>query len=449
MADRFPLIVNSVSQKIEELVSGDNLDLSGNNIVISGDTGSGKYLTSNGSVVSWGSPGDVYLNASQTLTNKTFDSCVISGSVNTLSNIPNTALVNSGITVNGSTIALGGTVTTPDNNTTYSVSAVDGSSGARKVLRLTSGGNAGAGVDDDITLVAGTNMTISRAGDELTFASSYVDTDTITTLQSATGGVAQTGAMVIAAGGSSTVSQDAATRTITISSTYVDTITRLRATTGQVYAPADFTFLDGGATTVSQGVDGNGDPTITYSSVDTITRLKGGAAGSFVTGDTTITGGTNVTVSQAGNTISVASVDTDTVTRLATGANALGAGDFRFAGSGASNVSQSTAGGVTTITVTSQNDDTGASLTASSGIVLTSNDFRLKNAGTFSGNTVLKWDSGNNQFTDGILTDNGSTVTVNGDLVVEGTQTILNTSTLQVEDNNICLLYTSPSPRDS
>ena len=437
MADRFPLIVNSVSQKIEELVSGDNLDLTGNNIVISGDTGSGKYLTSNGTVVSWGSPGDVYLNASQTLTNKTFDSCVLSGSNNTLSNIPNTALVNSGITVNGSTIALGGTVTTPDNNTTYSVSTVDGSSAARKILRLTSGGNFGAGVDDDITLVAGTNMTISRAGDELTFASSYVDTDTITTLQSATGGVAQSGAMTIAAGGSSTVSQDAATRTITISSTYVDTITRLRATTGQVFAPADFTFLDGGATTVSQGVDGNGDPTITYSSVDTITRLKGGAAGSFVTGDTTITGGSNVTVSQAGNTISVASVDTDTVTRLATGANALGAGDFRFAGSGATNVSQATAGGVTTITVTSQNDDTGASLTASSGIILSGTDFQLKNAGTFTGNTLLKWDSGNSQFTDGIITDNGSTVTVNGDLVVEGTQTILNTSTLQVEDNNI------------
>ena len=39
MADRFPLIVNAVSQKIEELISGDNLNLSGNNIVISGDTG--------------------------------------------------------------------------------------------------------------------------------------------------------------------------------------------------------------------------------------------------------------------------------------------------------------------------------------------------------------------------------------------------------------------------
>ena len=47
MADRFPLIVNSVSKKIEELVSGDNLDLTGNGIVISGDTGATKYLTTN------------------------------------------------------------------------------------------------------------------------------------------------------------------------------------------------------------------------------------------------------------------------------------------------------------------------------------------------------------------------------------------------------------------
>ena len=46
MADRFPLIVNSVSKKIEELVSGDNLDLTGNGIVVSTDTGAGKYLTS-------------------------------------------------------------------------------------------------------------------------------------------------------------------------------------------------------------------------------------------------------------------------------------------------------------------------------------------------------------------------------------------------------------------
>ena len=38
MADRFPLIVNAISKKIEEIVSGDNLELTGNGIVVSGDT---------------------------------------------------------------------------------------------------------------------------------------------------------------------------------------------------------------------------------------------------------------------------------------------------------------------------------------------------------------------------------------------------------------------------
>ena len=42
MADRFPLIVNAISKKIEELVAGDNLDLTGNGVVINGDYGSGK-----------------------------------------------------------------------------------------------------------------------------------------------------------------------------------------------------------------------------------------------------------------------------------------------------------------------------------------------------------------------------------------------------------------------
>ena len=51
MADRFPLIVNAISKKIEEIASGDRIDFSGNGIVISGDGGNGKYLTSNGSTV--------------------------------------------------------------------------------------------------------------------------------------------------------------------------------------------------------------------------------------------------------------------------------------------------------------------------------------------------------------------------------------------------------------
>ena len=446
MADRFPLIVNEISQKIEELISGDNLELSGNNIIISGDSGAGKYLTSNGTVVSWGTPGDVYLTQNQVLENKTFTSCVISGSANTLTNIPNSALSNSTISVNGAAIALGGTVVTPNDNTTYVISAQDGINANTKIIRLTAGGSSTG--DDDVSIAigppaavpAGSNalaLAINRVGEVITISGTAPDADTITTLKSGTGGTAQTGDMTIAATGSSTVSQDTASKTITINSTYVDTITKMRATTGQVLNPGNFTFLDGGATTVTQGVDGNGDSTITYSSVDTITRSKGGAAGSFVTGDVLFTGGSNVTVSQAGNTISIASIDTNTVTRLSSGANAVTAGDFKFVGTGATSISQNTAAGVTTFTVTSANDDTGAALTASAGVLLSGTDFQLKNAGNFSGNQLLKWDSGNSQIGNSLISDNGSTVTVSGDLVVDGTQTILNTQTLIVEDNSI------------
>ena len=322
----------------------------------------------------------------------------------------------------------------------------DGVSSNTKKIVLTAAGS-GSGTDEvniavgsPQTIPAGSNalaLAIARAGDTVTISGTVPDADTVTTIKSAVGGTAQTGDITIAAGGSSTVTQDAANKTITISSSYIDTITKIRATTGQVLNPGNFTFLDGGATTVAQGVDGNGDSTITYTSVDTITRTKGGAAGSFVTGDVEFTGGTNVTVSQSGNTISIASVDNNTVTRLASGNNVVAAGDFKFLATGATSISQNTVGGVTTFTITSVNDDTGAALTASNGVLLSGTDFQLKNAGNFSGNTLLKWDSGNSQIGNSLISDNGSTVTITGDLVVDGTQTILNTSTLQVEDNSI------------
>ena len=444
MSDRFPLIVNEVSRKIEELVAGDSLELTNNGIVISGDRGSGKYLTSDGTNVLWGNPGDVYLTQTQTLTNKTLLSSVISGASNTITNIPNAALSNSSITINGSAIALGGTVVTPNDNTTYTVSAVDGLSATQKIIRLTAGGS-GSG-NDDVTLAVGSPASVpagsqplvlelDRQGDIITLAGTSVDNNTVTTLQSAVGGTPQTGAITIAATGSSTVSQ--AGTTITIDSSYVDTVTRVRATAGQVYSSGDFTFLASGATSIAQSVDGNGDPTIEYSSTDTVTRLRGTTIGSYTSGDITLTGGTNVTVSQVGSTLEISSIDTNTVTRLASGANLVSAGDFKFTGSGATTITQTTAGGVTTFEISSVNSDTGATLTASGGLLLSGTDFQLKNYANFTGNTVVKWDSGNNQLANSLITDNGSTVTIGGDLIVTGTQTILETQTLIVEDNQI------------
>ena len=169
MADRFPLIVNAVSKKIEEIVAGDYLELSGNGIVISGDYGAGKYLTSDGSTVFWDSPGDVYLTLSQTLSNKTLESSIISGSNNTITNIPNSALVNSGLVINGSTVSLGGSITTPDTNTTYQISVADTVVPTEKSLTITGNDNS----TDSVTLVAGTNMLLAGQGDELTTLHSW------------------------------------------------------------------------------------------------------------------------------------------------------------------------------------------------------------------------------------------------------------------------------------
>ena len=445
MADRFPLIVNAVSKKIEELVAGDKLELTGNGIVISGDSGAGKYLKSDGSIVSWDTPGDVYLTQVQTVSNKTFESCTISGTNNTLTNIPNSALVNAGITINGVTVSLGGSVSTPNTNTTYTLTADDGTSATQKLIKLTDSNSVLNSVVLSVaapsSVPSGSNaldLQLNRSGNTIQISGTVVDNNTVTTIQSGTGGSPVSGAVTIAAGNFTSVSQSGGTITITGQDT--DTVTKLRATTGQTAASGNFTFLATGATSVTQGVDGNGDPTITYDSTNTVTRLKGGTTGSFTSGDVTFVGGSsgNTTVSQSGGTITIDSTDTNTITRFASGSNAVQAGDFKLVSSGATSLSQSTDGnGLTTITISSINSDTGASLTASGGIIINNGDFQLKNNTNFTGNTVLKWDSGNNQLANSILSDDGSTVTIGGDLVVQGTNTILNTTTLQVEDNII------------
>jgi hypothetical protein len=428
MTNRFPLIVNPTSKKIEELSATDNLDLSNSGLIANNTAGtSGQYLKTNGSTIVWDNPGDVYLTLAQTVTNKTFNDCTISGNTNTLTAIANSSLVNNKITVNGVDIPLGGSVTTPDNNTTYSVSAQDGSAATEKIIRLTSGGNAGSGVNDDVTLVAGSNVTLSRSGDSIIINSSYIDTNTVTRLQSSVGGALVSGDVTIAAGGSSTVSQ--AGNTITISSSYVDTITRLRGTASGTYTSGDLTLLSGGATTVTQsGSD------YTISSVNTITRLQSGSGGTLTSGDITISASGAASVSQVGSTITINSTDTNTVTRLrGTTGGIYTSGDITIAASGSSTVSQVGA----TITVTSTDTNTTYSASATGGLIETATVFSLRNNTNFTDGKVLKWDDANNQFTDSIITDNGSVVTIAGALTVTGSVTTIDTTTLVVADNEI------------
>ena len=64
---------------------------------------------------------------------------------------------------------------------------------------------------------------------------------------------------------------------------------------------------------------------------------------------------------------------------------------------------------------------------------------RLKNAPNFSNNTVLRWDDTNTQFVDSTITDDGTTVTIAGNLNVTGSTTTISTTNLEVTDKLIVI----------
>jgi len=126
----------------------------------------------------WQSVGTALPNAlttdgTQTLTNKT-----ISGASNTLTNIPNNALTNSSITVNGSAVSLGGSVTIVTGPTSSAVSTnitmaannnyfVDTT--AARTLTLPASPTLGdtIAVYDATGTAATNNITISRNGNKI------------------------------------------------------------------------------------------------------------------------------------------------------------------------------------------------------------------------------------------------------------------------------------------
>ena len=446
MADRFPLIVNETSRRIEELISGDNLELTGNGIVISGDLGAGKYLKSDGTQVLWDAPGDVYLTQNQTITNKTLESSFLSGNTNTFTDIPNSALINSEITINGTAISLGGSATTPNDNTTYAISAQDGTNASQKVIRLSAGGS-GTG-DDDISIAVeaytGTlpadhkvaNLYIDRSGDQITLSASAEDKDTITRV-AASGGVLLTGDVTFDAGAFTTVQQSGST--ITISGENDNTITRVTETvSGNGTLVSGDVFFTSGSTNLTIAQTGN---SFEFDSVDTISRLRatGGNGGSYFSGDFDLIPGTNVDLVQANNTVTINSSFTDTITSLKEDtAGTFQTGNIVFLGAGATTVTQGTDGnGDTTFTISSVNSDTGATLNASGGLILQGTNFRLRNYNNLDDSTVMKWDNSNDQLTNSIITDDGSTVTVDGDLIVTGATSTIESQTVVIADSQI------------
>jgi hypothetical protein len=131
--------------------------------------------------------GNVFTTATQTLANKTLTNCLLSGAINTFSQIPNGALLNSSITINNTVVPLGGSINITgggsgvDTNTTYSLSAIDWSEEGvnnpnKKAIRLT-GSDAST---TNAVLVAGSRISLSRNGNEITITGTEINTNTDT-----------------------------------------------------------------------------------------------------------------------------------------------------------------------------------------------------------------------------------------------------------------------------
>lgn len=74
---------------------------------------------------------------------------------------------------------------------------------------------------------------------------------------------------------------------------------------------------------------------------------------------------------------------------------------------------------------------------AGEGILVNADDVALKNGTNLTDNKVLKWDDTNGQLTNSLISDDGSTVTIGGNLTVNGTTTTINTTNTVVSDSLI------------
>ena len=211
MANRIPLVVDTTDgNKIKELPVGDNLDLTNSSLLnatsvqtqtlsIGGTAFTGSYteLTNRPTI-----PADISdLTDTQSLLGQGGGggNTIIQGGggliITADDSVQRTILPGNTLQIQGSGDVstsftnVGGTDTltisvaqNQDNNTTYTYTAVDGNDANSKRLRLSDSNSA----TQDVTLVAGTNVGITRSGSELTLTST--DTDTSYGLSSATDG---------------------------------------------------------------------------------------------------------------------------------------------------------------------------------------------------------------------------------------------------------------------
>lgn len=217
-----------------------------------------------------------------------------------------------------------------DTDTTYSISAVD--SGDDAIIRLTAGGS-GTG-NDDITLEAGTNITITPSGDTITIATNAADIEGVVAGTGLTGG-GTSGTVTLNVSGL-TVSELAANSIQLSSESFADNDTSLMTSAaiqdkilsyGYSTDSNSFRTVTAGGNTLGASetlaftagtgitiAESGGAVTITNSVTDTNTFRPITAGGNTLGSSETLafTAGSNITISESSGAVTIASTDTNT-----------------------------------------------------------------------------------------------------------------------------------------
>ena len=457
MADRFPLVVNEISRKIEELVSGDSLDLTGSGISIGGNTGiNGQYLRTDGSTVLWDSPGDVFLTATQTLTNKTLVSPILitpNLGVATATRINGLTIS----TINSGTLSIGDSKTVAISNT-LSFSGTDSS-----VIQFGTGGTVlYDGAVNFTNLTESTSAELrAKISDEtgtglLVFNTSPQISTSITSNSTSFDFLNTTVTTANILGSGETISIGSSTGTTTINNSFAVTknVTLNNASTDtcEIKGQVDFT---------------NNDITIRGSTANPMTIGRGAGA---VATNTTIgyaSLSNNATGARTTAVGSEAALNSDADDNTAIGAAALSTASTGARNTAiGSNAGKDILSGANNTAVGYQSQFTnstgsanvtigyraGYNITGTGNVIIgPADEATVANSATYgaAGNRQLIIGSGPTAWITGdsnyniALGNSTSTVTVNndltvtGDLLVSGDTFTVNVGTLEVEDKNI------------
>lgn len=223
-------------------------------------------------IAGYGITDGVTLTGSQTLTNKTIDA-----SLNTLSNIPNSALSFSSVTINGSAVSLGGSITVTATasqaltiGTGLSGTSYNGSTAVTIAIDSTVATLSGSQTLTNKT-ISGANNTLSNIGNS-SLTNSSVTFNGVTVALGASGTITAASPNALTAGSylTSTGTYDGSVaRTFAVDATDANTASKV------VARDASGNFSAG---TITASLSGNAS---TATSATTSTNLAGGATGSL------------------------------------------------------------------------------------------------------------------------------------------------------------------------